>query len=58
MKGLNLMKISEEVVRCTLTNVWLGLARGGVELQEGVLHKFIDFHDSRLISAAITVVGS
>jgi hypothetical protein len=57
IKGPNLMKISEEVVRSALTDVGLGLARCGVELQEGILHKFIDFHDCRLVSATITVVG-
>ena len=57
IKGLNLRKISKEVVRCALTYVGLSLARCRVELQEGILHEFIDLHDCRLVSATITVVG-
>ena len=47
---------SKEVVWRALTDIGFCLTRRRVELQEGVLHELVDFHNGSLVTASIAVV--
>lgn len=52
------VECSQEVVRCSAVDVAeLVLFGRRVELQERVLHELVDFHDGRLVTATVAVVG-
>lgn len=47
----------EEVIGGSSGDVRFTAARSRIELKEGVFQRVVQFHDGRLISAAITIVG-
>lgn len=47
----------EEIIRGSPGDVRLAATRGWVELKEGVFQRVVQFHDGRLVAAAITIVG-
>jgi len=48
----------EEVVWGSARDVRLSSSGSRIELQEGMFHVFVEFHDGCLVTAAVAVVGS
>lgn len=48
---------SKEIVGSSARNVGLASSRCGVEHQEIVVHVFVHLHNTRLVTATVTVVG-
>jgi len=57
--GHYIVVFSEEVVGGAEADVRnLGLARSWIELEEIILHEFVDLHNCGLITTSVAVIGS